>query len=142
MILVSCLPPDVLYFDDLIEALVFGKLSEDGFQVLLVAVENLQEIGGNFLVWAHAEFFEPAIPLADLENSTENVADVATTANIGGEGTIRNGNENCSGVVQHDVEVLDFGHSDFHLVDWHVNFSCELGPSLLHIVCFVDVKRA
>lgn len=55
LVLVSCLPPDVLYFDDLVEALILGELPEDTFQIGLVAVEDLQEVGGNLFIRAHSE---------------------------------------------------------------------------------------
>ena len=91
LVLVSCLPPDVLHFDDLVETLVLWELAEDAFQVALVAVEDFQEVGGNLLVREHSEFLEPAVPLADLENSAKNVADVTATANIGGQGAVGDG---------------------------------------------------
>ena len=78
---VSVEPPFVLDTDDLIEGFVLSKLAVDSLQINLVGLEYFKE---SF----KANHIEPSVFLQGEEDTTQDVADIAAAAHVGGQRSV------------------------------------------------------
>lgn len=128
-------PSVVLDPHDISEALVFWELAKDTLQIEFMSLEDFKET-------FHADFVPPSVLLHDTEAPSEDVPDVSTTTHIRWEGTIRDGNQDSSRVIEKDIEFLDWLNTSFDYLGIDSNLFSDVCPGFINIVKFIDVEGA
>lgn len=129
------LPSSILNSDDLIETLVLWELSIDTFQIFFVELKDLQET-------LHFEDFPPARSLKDTENTSKDVSNISTSADIGWKSAIGDGDQNGPRVIQYDIQILDWLNCCFHCFYINANFIADILPCFVDVINLVNVESA
>lgn len=132
---IRVLPSIVLNLDDSIETLVLWEFSINTCEILLVVLKDFKET-------LHSENFPPAGSLHDGEATSQDVSNVTTSSNVGWESSIRDGDQESSGMVQNDIKVLYWLNCGFYCLNINTYLLCNILPALVNIINLIDIEGA
>lgn len=119
--IVGVQPPVVLNANDFTERFVFWEYTVDALQVNLVRLKDFDEA-------VNAAQIPPSVLLHDKEAAAQNVAHIATSSDVGGQGTVRDSDQNSASVIQYNVKVFNGLNAAFNLIDGFAHNLSELAP--------------
>ena len=133
--LVSCQPSLVFDLNDLTETLVLREFTVDTFEVALVILEDFDEA-------VHAQLVPPATHLTKGEAAAQNVTHIAATTDVGGEGSIRDGNKDRTRVIKNDEHLFDDLNRRLKVLNRNLNLGGKFSPAGIDVVDLVNVESA